>query len=191
MLKLFPKVSFSLIIILFTVSLFILPSCKKYDNSTQIRRIDTLINWNNKAKGMLIIDAQAIKMRVDSMKIKISLLDSNKIKSTGVQLKSDLVQYNGLMLRYIDFLDNYAVAEFDNSVNSRFLDDLKKKIVDHKIQNKSLDTLMNHQEKIIQSHLTQTQEIVNTIFSIEEMYQRLNTRINSIYEININIRKEK
>ena len=138
---------------------------------------------------MLIIDEQAIKLRIDSMKAKISSLDSNKIKATGDQLKSDLVQYNGLKLRYIDFLDNYAIVEFDNSINSKKLDDLKKKIVDHKINNKSIDTLLNSQEKIIQSHLNQTQEIVKNVFSIEEMYQRLNYRINSIYDNKINIRK--
>lgn len=191
MLKIFPGLSFSIIIFLFTVNLLLFPSCKKYDNTVQIRRIDTLINWNNNAKGMLIIDAQAIKQRVDSMKLKISALDSNTIKSTGDQLKSDLVQYNGLRIRYIDFLDNYAVIEFDNSLNSRLLDDLKKKIVDHKIENKSLNTLLNSQERIIHSHLAQTQEIVKTIFSIEEMYQRLNNRINYIYENKINIRKLK
>lgn len=189
MLKLFYGLSISFVIFLLTVNFLLFSSCNKYDNNAQIRQIDTLINWNNNAKRMLIIDAQSIKQRVDSMKIKISTLDSNTIKLTGDQLKSDLIQYNGLMIRYIDFIDNYAVIEFDNSANSRLLDDLKKKIVDHKINNKLLDSMLNSQEKIIQTHLTQTQATVKTIFSIEEMYQRLNNRINSIYGNKINIRK--
>jgi hypothetical protein len=188
MLKLFYGLTF---FILISVNLFLFPSCKKYENNAQIRRIDTLINWNNNAKGMLIIDAPAIKLRVDSMKNKLSSFDSNTIKSTGDQFKSDLIQYKGLMLRYIDFMDNYAVIEFDNSVNTRILDELKKKIVDHKIDKVSLDTILNSKEKIIHSHLIQTQDVVKTLFSVEEMYQRLNNRINEIYEDKINIMKTK
>ena len=191
MLKIFSGITGYSFFVLFTINLLLFPSCKKYDNTVQIRRIDTLINWNNNAKNMFIIDAQAIKQRIDSMRIKISFFDSNTIKSSCDQIKSDLVLYNGLLNRYYAFLDNYANEEFVNSINSKFLEDLKKKIVDHQIKNKSLDTLLNNKEKIIHSHLIQTQEIVQTIFSVEEMYQRLNSRINSVYENMINNRKFK
>jgi hypothetical protein len=191
MLKLFQKLTFFGVVILFCLNVLLFPSCKKYSHNAQIRRIDTLINWNNNAKGMLIIDAQAIKLRVDSMKIKLSMFDSITINSSGDQFKSDLIQYKGLMLRYIDFMDNYAVLEFDNSINSRMLDDLKKKIVDHITNNKTLDTMLNSKERIIHSHLMQTQDVVKTLFSIEEMYQRLNNRVNEIYENKIYVRKSK
>jgi hypothetical protein len=181
MLKLFSGVAGFCFFGILTINLLLFPSCKKYDNTVQIRRIDTLINWNNNAKGMLIIDAQAIKLRTDSMKIKINAFDSNFINSTGKQFKSDLVLYNGLLNRYNAFIDNYADVVFENSVNSRFLEDLKKKIIDHQIPDHSMDTMLNRQEKVIRSHLLQTQEIVQTIFSVEEMYQRLNNRINFVY----------
>ena len=181
MLKLFSGVAGFCFFGILTINLLLFPSCKKYDNTVQIRRIDTLINWNNNAKGMLIIDAQAIKLRSDSMKIKISAFDSNFINSTGKQFKSDLVLYNGLLKRYHAFIENYADVVFDNSVNSRFLEELKKKIIDHQIPDHTLDTMLNSQEKVIRSHLLQTQEIVQTIFSVEEMNQRLNNRINFVY----------
>jgi hypothetical protein len=137
----------------------------------------------------LIIDDQSIKLRVDSMKVKISALDSNSINSGGAQLRSDMIQYNGLLLRYIDFLENYSVIEYDNSINAKILDKIKKDIVDHKTDLKSLDSLLNYQEKVIESHLKQTQEIVKNLLSIEEMYQRMNNRINSVYKMKINISK--
>jgi hypothetical protein len=191
MLKFFSGVAGFCFFGILTINLLLFPSCKKYDNTVQIRRIDTLINWNNNAKGMLIIDAQSIKLRSDSMKIKISAFDSNFINSTGKQFKSDLVLYNGLLKRYNAFIDNYADVVFENPVNSRFLEELKKKIIDHQITDHTLDTILNSQEKGIRSHLIQTQEIVQTILSVEEMYQRLNNRINFVYGNKMDGRKLK
>ena len=182
MLKIFSATTLLSLFLMFVMGLSLLPSCKKYDNNAQIRRVDTLINWNNNGKAMLIIDKSTIMQRTDSMRLKISAFDSNTIKLKGDQLKSDLVQFNGLLNRYNNFIDNYADIEFENSANSRFLDDLKKKIIDHQIQVNSIDTMLSSEEKLINAHLSQIQEIVQPIFSIEEMYIRLNNRINPIYE---------
>ena len=182
MLKLFSSITVVCLLFLLTFFQLSFLSCKKHDNTAQIRRIDSLINRNNNANSLLIIDLSAIKQRVDSMKIKIKSFDSNTIKSSGVQLKSDLILYNGLLIRYIDFLDDYPDAEYRNSINSRFLDDLRNKILDHQIKTTVLDTMLIRQEKIIRSDFEHTQEIVQTIFSIEDMYQRLNNKINSVYE---------
>jgi hypothetical protein len=188
MLKIFSRLTVFCSFFLFTIIILFFSSCKKHDNTFQIRRIDTLISWNNNAQAMLIIDEQAIRQRVDSMKIKIKAFDSNTIRLNGNQLKSDLVLFNGLLLRYNDFLENYSDVVFENSSNSKYLADLKKQILDQHVKNTSLDSILNWQEKIIRSHLYHTREIVEALFSVEEMYQRLNNRINSVYDL-INRRK--
>ena len=184
MLKIFSQIiRFSSFLFIF-ITCLIHPSCKNHINSGQIRRLDTIIHWNNNAKDLLIIDVQAIKLRTDSMKIKISTIDTNSFSKTKIQLKSDLVIYNGLLNRYNNFLINYPNIESENSQNSKFLNNLKLELIGNKtlMNNNSLDSLLNSQEIIIQNHFNHTREVVEAIFSVEEMYQRINNRINPVYE---------
>ena len=177
-LKIFFLLDTICLFLLLSIHVMILPSCKKYDNNVQVRRIYSLIRWNNNVTEMLIIDAPSIQTRTVSMKLKIMSIDSGIIKRAGDQLKSDMITYNGLLLKYKAFLDFYYDASFENARNTQYLAELKKKVIDHKLPVTNIDTILNNQETIIKTFVSTTQEFIESIFSIEEMYQRVNNRIN-------------
>jgi hypothetical protein len=185
MLKVFSYIAQLYIIYLFLPSSILLNSCHNTHHIEQIRRIDTLINWNNNAKNILIIDINAIQSRVDSMKIKIQQFDSIMAFLKDDRYKSDLVEYKGLIFKYDEFLLKYPDEEFNNAINKKNLADLKNKIMNNTLKDKQLDSILNSQEKIILYHLQQSNAIVQNVLSVEQMYQRLNDRINIAFKHNI------
>jgi hypothetical protein len=157
-------------------------ACKKYDNNTEIREVDTLIKWTATAGKMMIIDNDAIQKRADSIKMKLTLIDSSGILISNEQTLYELKEYRAMHLKYTTFLENYAALEFDNSIHNRFLEEFKKQVIDKKISKREVIKTINDKKPLIRKHLDDTKQLIMTIFSIEEMYKQINNKVNIIYE---------
>ena len=172
----------SLVFLLFFLPLILLLHCKSATVSKDVRQVDTLINWVNMARETQLIDTKVISERVDSMELKLRVLNKDSQKIQNVEIIYDLKEYEGICRQYKDFIQEYSSLEFDNLNYSHQMEELKKKIIDGKISSTEFNKSIypGYREKI-SVHLAKTKKSVHTIASIEEMYNRLNNILTAVY----------
>src|ERR1017187_3661163 len=103
-------------------------SCRRpFDNNANVLKIDTLQRLANDIDNTLILDEDVIKLRDDSMVIKLNLISSQyKDTSDGVTNEA-ITRYRGIEKTYQDFLKNYPVMEFDNASYQKSITNNKQK----------------------------------------------------------------
>jgi len=160
---------------------FSMLGCKHFNITKEIRQTDTLISWVKRANETMVIDPVAISSRIDSMKIKLKIIKKDSAKIQNEVLKNYIKEYEGIYTQYLNFLELYQNLEFDNSVYSKQLNELKKKLIDREISPSEFGKMYPEIREKINIHLAKTKESVGTIASIEEMYLRLNNDITAVY----------
>ncbi|MBL6964472.1 MAG: hypothetical protein ISR55_11655 [Bacteroidetes bacterium] len=163
--------------IIFSINSFF--SCKNYDLNTEIRQSDSLLAMIEQASQTLIIDNEFIRLRMDSMEKKLSLiskLDSNRMND---EFKLDIIRYRALLNNYRNFEISYEAITYDNQVHKNYCQDLKKKLLDNEITKKefSMEYILKKGE--LENHLLRCVKLVKDMTGIEKMYQRINSRLSS------------
>jgi hypothetical protein len=175
---------FSLILVLLILSASIsLNCCKRTSASNEIRQADTLIKWVNEASETMVIDPEAIRLRTDSMKIKLTLIKKDTQYKHMDELRYSIKEYEGIFTTYMDFLEKYSNLEFDNLQYSKQATTLKNDLIDRKLSPAEFSKSYPETRKKIKDHLDQTKTAIRTIASIEEMYGRLDHTITEYYHM--------
>lgn len=160
---------------------FILNTCKSYDFETELRQIDTLISLNNSAKESLTIDSDEIRARIDSMEYYLNFIQTLNPNKLSAELKFDLTKYQGILKIYSEFANKYDVMEYDNLDHSEFLKELKDKLLEKKISKEDFKLIYIEKRKTIINHLNEIIILVNKIYSVEEIFIRIHTKLVSFY----------
>lgn len=150
-------------------------SDKKYD--ALIRQNDDIIQHINAAQRLLIIDNQNIVLRIDSMKLKVSFLDSLDKSRMNSELLLDYSSYKALLKNYERFTDKYVQIEFDNESLRKQALNLKQQLIDAAIKPSVAQTKADSLESLSIAHYQACKKSVEKIISQERLYQRKNVKL--------------
>lgn len=150
-------------------------SDKKYD--ALIRQNDDIIQHINAAQRLLIIDNQNIVLRIDSMKRKVSFLDSLDKSRMNSELLLDYSSYKALLKNYERFTDKYVLIEFDNESLRKQALNLKQQLIDAAIKPSVAQTKADSLESLSIAHYQACKKSVEKIISQERLYQRKNVKL--------------
>ncbi|HPD65479.1 MAG TPA: hypothetical protein P5050_07935 [Bacteroidia bacterium] len=157
-------------------------SCKRYVFVDEIRKTDSLILKINKLSELMVIDDEYLKLRSDSIKLRldcIGRLDSNHMND---ELKYDLVTYKGFYQNYTEFLTAYKSMKYDNQVFQSGLTELRQNLLKKSISRKEFEEAYNSFNEAINIHDSFCRTQINNILTTEKMYNRVNPRMIELYE---------
>lgn len=166
-----------LMVLLTSISLFMNNSCKTYNFNDEIRQVDTLISWAERATNTLVIDQSHIQNRMDSMVKKIGFIEDLDKDKMSNEFVMDFIQYKALYDNYKEFLSSYSVLTFDNDSYSKDLKELKQRLINKSITKEEFTSYYQTQRDGIKTNLEQSKKTVRKLVSQENMYQRINGKI--------------
>jgi hypothetical protein len=175
-----------LIIALLSLFIFLSTSCQPYQLKTEIEQTESLLSQIDRATETLIINVDAIKARRDTMKERMRVIQADFADSVTQEMQFLLTDYRGVIRSYDHFVRKYSVLEFENEHHKQRIENLRKDLLSKAITVIEFREIYEKEKDIIGKHAEEVREIVGSVVTIEQMYNRCNTKVTGIYKSILN-----